>query len=488
MAHEKAVRATDSAGIVIYSVLLGAVAALIAVTLLSNFGSSKATYILFGFLSLFVFGPIMQRVLRRSLDLAEPGIWFALFYFTHFGMRAIYDLIFGSPALGLAPKSSDLTLLNAALGVSIAGLLMFWLGYLTHLGKAIAQSLPPLPPKWGRGRALQVALLCTGLGWSFRFFLVFYQAGGIAAWLKADKYILLAQAEGTVYLSILSDLAAIGLFIIFIIGKTRRRYSYWFLFSLFSIPELLWRFVGGSRAQFIFFLLGLLMASYLTSKRGHKVSRQYVKWLTVISILLFLLFPLFSIIRGGIKNPHDIFELTWEFWKSPSKLFALVAARQVGLDSLALVIDRVPKEEPYTLGSELSLLAVAWIPRIFWPDKPTISIGKVFYQKFYPPIYHEGTAVAPTLPGEFYWALGIIGVIVGMFLIGILWRFLFEYLVKPRENLSNILVVGLMFPSFFVPAEQSVVGFFTMHLFQFLLVALIALAIRGKEIGMEVAR
>lgn len=467
--------------------LTGALTAAVAIILLNSFASRSVTCLLTAALGLLVLIPILHRVIAHSIDLAEPGIWFALFYFTHFGIRAVYDLMFGSPILGFGPEVSNFGLINAALGVSIIGLLVFWMGYHARLGKAIAYSLPTLPRKWSRVRAFPIALICFVVGWGLRILLMASQAGGIGAWLRANKYVELAQAQGTMYISIISGLATVGLLITFVLARRNKNRRYLFLFTLFLIPELAFRFVSGSRAQFIFFLLALLVASYMTSERGYKVSMRYIRWAVALVLLLVFLFPLFSIIRGGIAS-SGILARTSNFWKDPTALFELVWARQHGLDSLAVVIGRVPDEEPYTLGSELSFILVSWIPRALWPQKPIISVGKIFYEKFYPPIFHEGTAVAVTLPGEFYWDFGLAGVIMGMLFVGVLWRFFFEYLVRPKGNLSNILIVSTMFPAFFTAVEQTIVCLLTMHLFQFLVVAFIALLIRGGTAKREVPR
>jgi len=85
---------------------------------------------LFYYFGLLVFGPILQRIMKHSFDIAAPEMWFSLFYFAHFGVRAIWDLAFGSPFLGFGPGTEDLTeIVNIALGTSILGFLSFWFGY-----------------------------------------------------------------------------------------------------------------------------------------------------------------------------------------------------------------------------------------------------------------------------------------------------------------------------------------------------------------------
>jgi oligosaccharide repeat unit polymerase len=288
------------------------------------------------------------------------------------------------------------------------------------------------------------------------------------------------------YLSIFSNLAVVGLLIFFILAKMSRRRKYWFLFIFSFILDSIFRFLSGSRGQFIFLLLSLAIGLYMMSRRDYKTSIRYACWAAVLVILLIFLFPLFSIIRVGLENPVETFSRASDFWKDPLILFNLIGGRQVGLESLALVIDHTP-EEPYTLGSELALVAVAWVPRKVWPGKPIISVGKIFYKKFYPAIYHEGTSVAVTLPGEFYWAFGLAGVVMGMLIIGILWRFLFEYLVRPKHNLSNILVVTFVFSGFFVAVEQTLGSLLTTHLLTFVMIVIITFVIHGRAAKKGVA-
>jgi hypothetical protein len=138
---------------------------------------------------------------------------------------------------------------------------------------------------------------------------------------------------------------------------------------------------------------------------------------------------------------------------------------------------KVPEETPHSLGMELWVLAVAWVPRNIWEKKPVISLGKSFYEMVPPGNYPEGTSVSVSLPGQFYWDFGILGVLIGMLFVGILWRFFHEYLVKPKANLSNSLIVSMMFSSFFMPLEQTLVSLFTHHLFILVLLSVVILLV-----------
>lgn len=462
--------------------LTGVMVGIILVTYADAFERRGATYLLVGLLGLLVWGPVLWRVSGHSLDLAEPGIWFALFYFAHFGIRAIWDLTYGSPFLGLGPGAKDFGLVNTALFVSIIGFLSFWFGYWTRAGRAVARLLPSLPCKWNWSLVLPAAVLSAVLGWIVRVLVVVLEAGSFSAWMAANKDELLRLAEGTTYLEIMSgSLVTVALFLILIKAGIGHDSRLWTLFGLLFVSEALFGFIRGSRGAPLFLLLKVAIGFYMTSERTHKASLRFA-WLTgTIVVLGCVLFPVVSAARFlGIGGMGEFLSshLLWD----PGELFRLVWDRLHGLDSLALIISKVPSEVPYTFASELGLLVISWIPRRIWLEKPTISLGEIFYKTLVPSgLFGEGTSVAITLPGQFYWDLGIVGIVIGMSLVGILWRFLHEYFVRPKGNLSNVLVVATVFPSFFIPVEQDLVSIFTGHLFGLFVVLIAALVVAKKR-------
>ncbi len=80
-------------------------------------------------------------------------------------------------------------------------------------------------------------------------------------------------------------------------------------------------------------------------------------------------------------------------------------------------------------GATMEYLKYAFVPRVFWPDKPDIAPGAWF-------TYHLGlssspenatTSTAMSAVGELYWNFGLPGVVGGMFLLGslyagVVWR------------------------------------------------------------------
>lgn len=101
----------------------------------------------------------------------------------------------------------------------------------------------------------------------------------------------------------------------------------------------------------------------------------------------------------------------------------------------------------YEHGSTMEYAAYAFIPRIIWPEKPTVTQGGWF-------AYYVGFAESPeqstmslgiTATGELYLNFGVIGVLVGMFIIGcLIGKFWHMVGVDPRESPIHMLFYVLI--------------------------------------------
>jgi hypothetical protein len=443
---------------------------LISLLLPYSLNSRNFTLVLVACLGFLVFIPLIKRFADRTFDVAEPYVWFVLFFFAHFGIRAIWDLVFGSPFLEISPHSQNFGPVNAALGVSILALVFYWLGYNSRTGIVFSRSLPNLPSKWNTKIILPVALFCSVIGWGVRLFLMATQAKSIGMWLEAEKDISLRLSTGVSYFQNLSSLGTVAVFLLFISGRASFRKKYVFFSFLLFVPELGFALMTGKRSKMPFLLLAFLVAHYMTSKRGFKKSKRLAFGTILVLLLLIALFPLTTSLRlRGISGLNA----TSASMFTPSRLFYRLGARLHDLDSLALIMKKVPEQTPHTLGMELWVLSVAWIPRQIWPKKPVIVLGKIFFEMVPAGNFPEGASVSVSLPGQFYWDLGILGVLLGMIFVGVLWRFLHEYLVKPEGNLSNSLIVSMMFSSFFMPLEQTLVSLFTRHFFMLIILLVV---------------
>jgi hypothetical protein len=103
---------------------------------------------------------------------------------------------------------------------------------------------------------------------------------------------------------------------------------------------------------------------------------------------------------------------------------ALYSNRGDYSDLMAAAMEHTPANEPYANGSTLEEVFIAVIPRLFWPDKPYQLGGSSFVSRFTGIPFDDKTSVAVTYLFEFYVNFGIWGVVIGMFLLGLLFGWL----------------------------------------------------------------
>jgi hypothetical protein len=98
------------------------------------------------------------------------------------------------------------------------------------------------------------------------------------------------------------------------------------------------------------------------------------------------------------------------------------------LKQAAQVLEATPSIVPYQHGKLYSYIAVSWIPRFLWPDKPSVNEANQFYQLAYDinrPQDLGQISIAIGSMTEAYISFGWVGVAVIMFLEGLVFA-LFE--------------------------------------------------------------
>jgi hypothetical protein len=140
---------------------------------------------------------------------------------------------------------------------------------------------------------------------------------------------------------------------------------------------------------------------------------------------------------GEGENPRGHLIETFEAWnrEKPQELDQSFLADQ--LDQFVnRQFDAVPvgfmvgevRESGLLLGETMKYASYAFVPRIIWPDKPTVTRGAWFSTQLglFESEADATTSIGMTAVGELYWNFGILGVLVGMLVIGcfqgMLWR------------------------------------------------------------------
>src|SRR5262249_15409342 len=112
-------------------------------------------------------------------------------------------------------------------------------------------------------------------------------------------------------------------------------------------------------------------------------------------------------------------------------------------------------------GSTYRFLAITWIPRVLWPEKPTVNEANQFYQVAYGLTTEKGlgnVSIAVGSLAEGYINFGWAGVAGVMLLIGIALG-VFQRTFVMSQSSSVFLAVGLTLVPVFLSIESQMAAY-----------------------------
>ena len=115
---------------------------------------------------------------------------------------------------------------------------------------------------------------------------------------------------------------------------------------------------------------------------------------------------------------------------------------------LSVIVAKVPESYEYAYGT--TVLSVLWapVPRTLWPDKPPVRIGPELGQRVFGFDPDRRSGDPPGLIGEMWVNGGIVGVLIGAFILGWLLRWVARlYHTSPASQGLSALPYGLMMVS-----------------------------------------
>lgn len=134
-------------------------------------------------------------------------------------------------------------------------------------------------------------------------------------------------------------------------------------------------------------------------------------------------------------------------------------SRFYGIDSLTLIVRDTPKVMDFQHGKTIAPLFVAWVPRQLWEDKPTISFGKVFAEKYMGQHFAgTGTSASPTVLGEAYLNWHLPGLLLVAFLSGVILRVVYAWLIQRNFGVPAVFLYSQIFLFLFMFWEASIAG------------------------------
>lgn len=120
--------------------------------------------------------------------------------------------------------------------------------------------------------------------------------------------------------------------------------------------------------------------------------------------------------------------------------------RAANLMILAVVVQTTPGDVPYWGGETYATLLTTLIPRALWPGKPQKTLGQDFGHRYRFLDDHD-TGTSCNLPQlvEMYANFGWLGILIGMPLLGIMYRLVYEVLNHSKAGTGGMIIAALIF-------------------------------------------
>lgn len=425
-------------------------------TLLWGPTAQQATYL--GLLLVFtalVVGLAVRRWLHGQFDWFEPGLFMSVAYlllFGYAGLRFVADPSELHPFL-----QGDQGWLTRALFFVLLGIVAYWAGYYGRWGLALHKLTHHPGREWLRSHASIRRGMVAGVylvGLASRLLMV---RQGLFGYLKSpDSYVNVPYAE---FLVRLEAFCGYGLVLAWLDWYSHPQSQARRLFAISLLgSEMFWGFFSGMKMNVILPLL--FVAMIYTYKRG-RLPMRYVAVALAIAILIYPVNTLYrSMVSTGvleIRGPMDMIssspvlvdELLFQFddpglyWESG---YDSALRRASMIQNCALLLKYLDQTGAYWHGRYIWMLpALILVPRAVWPEKPVSNLGYWFAVNVWGQDPHLQSSTAVTFPGDLYLQFGLPSLLVGMFLTGIVLRWLYERYGRPRSDYSLFIYIFVFY-------------------------------------------
>lgn len=438
-------------------VLIGGLSFLISIISKNLFLSDYwGTFLIMGLFLLIILIPLILSLFEGKFDPFEPVyLWIIIYGYLYLAKPFVQ--IINNQAFSYGAYNYGNTNLNIALLLALLGLICFYIGYYGNFGKKISNYLPVITSEISSKKLTIIAWGFIIIGFLGLNHYIQISGGWKIFWSKPHGLGGLA-IKSTAYIYELPELMVIGFILIseifmhkIIIEKKKIR--------LINIINLIFAAIGGvgiytiiwgSRTYSSWIILAIVILYFLK-----KQSRPALKTSIMAIFMLFLILSFIPIYRQYMHLGSDLSKIAAniDFQKIINVAFNHNDEFNVYLAETTLVPDSVP----YDYFNLYFRTLVHPIPRIIWPTKPAFLNSQ--WDDF---LSKSGISwgSAESMLGDFYAQAGILGIIIGTFFSGILWKTFYQYLMKYSANRSVVLIYAVIFPNMFTYIAQSaLIGF-----------------------------
>ncbi|PJA20314.1 hypothetical protein COX60_02200 [Candidatus Berkelbacteria bacterium CG_4_10_14_0_2_um_filter_35_9_33_12] len=387
--------------------------------------------------------------LIKSKDLLAPpvGVGFMIFFF--YVPSAIYGWHYQDKIISSVGDYLDDAVLLAGIGF-----LMILLGY-NYFGLIHKHLKHRLISVWEPNRAIFISIFLYLIGFALRinYFSSISNIGG----LFNNSAKVVYTSGDTQLIGFLLNLPFIALLMYTIsYFKLEKNNRYKLLvglgLALLIILEIVMAFPTSRRWYIFQTLVYVFVPIYYLYKKFS--SQSIIIGMTLFSLFIILFFPLMNIHRQSVieqyqKNSNlGLFdaktlsltkqEIT-KLIKEKSYLNFIYEEQMRRYDQssvLGAIISDTPEQMPFQNGKTIFPgLIGALIPRFIWADKPTMFDQNMFGWRYgFIAPNDDNTTVLFSYIGELYLNFAWLGVIIGMFIYGIFFRYVYELCIGGENS------------------------------------------------------
>jgi hypothetical protein len=124
--------------------------------------------------------------------------------------------------------------------------------------------------------------------------------------------------------------------------------------------------------------------------------------------------------------------------------------------SVEVIVGKTGKEVAFQQGATLLPLVAVFVPRLLWPDKPSVETGRLVTSEF-ALSRSANLYTSPSHLGELYWNFGWPGAVFGLFIIGLLLGAVgVRSELSAAVTLTRVMVVMVTLQQLIMSFESSV--------------------------------
>lgn len=351
-----------------------------------------------------------------------------------------------------------------SLALVILGCTFVVIGYDGPIGVRLGNLLPPFS-RGRRIRGISVLGISSLVIATVGYVLQWRTSGGLREWLQVGRGATDYEALSG-YSASLIHFLPLGVFLLFFYSNTRPvSRSYRLLTAALVCFTLYWHLYLGTRSRLILLATLLLAAYYLPKRKSPS---------TLLSIGLFL--AMFLATRAQMYLRENFTDLSLNLtnvdsidaldiltpWKEPKGELASFVSPGSEFNVLLTTVELVPSRVDYNYAYGLLELFTRPIPKSVWPSKPYPGLEAVQGVLREGRLSQWGPATTDMLSGPafpfaayWYYALGIIGVILGAIATGILLRTIRQIHDRDPGTEGNLLVYALLLNVGFAEAAST---------------------------------